>query len=280
VVVENACSLPMNLAASTALVEALRGRRALLHHHDLPWQRERLAHLAGWPPDDPGWIHVTVNDLSRRELAERGVAATTVYNSFDTDVPLGRREHARRLLGVAPGERLVLQPTRAIARKNIPASIRLAEALGATYWLTGPAEEGYAPELDRLLRAARCPIRRGLPGDLDLADAYAACDLVAFPSTWEGFGNPLMESAVHRRPLAVGFYPVIGEVARFGFRWFSADQPGPIDHWLRHPDPALLAVNERLARDHFSLASLPRRLAEVLASAGWSTGRSPVGIEA
>jgi mannosylglucosylglycerate synthase len=269
-VVENACSLPMNLAASSALAQALRGRRALLHHHDLPWQRRHLRHLEGWPPDDPAWAHVTVNELSRHELAERGIHATTVYNSFDTDLPRGRRTHARRLLGVAPDERLVLQPTRAIARKNIPASIRLAEALGATYWLTGPAEDGYATELDRLLRAARCPIRRGVPGDLDLTDAYAACDVVAFPSTWEGFGNPLIEAAVHRKPLAVGSYPVIGEVARFGFRWFAADAAAAIDHWLRHPDPGLLDTNERVARGHFSLASLPRRLATVLLAAGWS----------
>jgi mannosylglucosylglycerate synthase len=270
VVVENACSLPMNMAASSALAEALLGRRALLHHHDLPWQRKHLRHISGWPPDDPLWAHVTVNELSRHELAERGIHATTVYNSFDTDLPRGRRTHARRLLGVGPDERLVLQPTRAIARKNIPASIRLAESLGATYWLTGPAEDGYAPELDRLLRAARCPIRRGVPGDLDLTDAYAACDVVAFPSTWEGFGNPLIEAAVHRKPLAVGFYPVIGEVARFGFRWFAADVPTVLNDWLRHPDLGLLDTNEHVARGHFSLASLPRRLGAVLRKAGWS----------
>jgi glycosyltransferase involved in cell wall biosynthesis len=276
VVVENACSLPMNLAASSALAQVLRGRRALLHHHDLPWQRRHLRHLEGWPPDDPDWAHVTVNDLSRRELAEHGIRATTVYNSFDTDLGTGRRQHARRLLGLSPDERLVLQPTRAIARKNIRASVRLAEALGATYWLTGPAEDGYAAELDSILRAARCPLRRGVPGDLDLADAYAACDVVSFPSTWEGFGNPLIEAAVHRKPLAVGSYPVIGEVARFGFRWFRADVPAALDSWLLNPDPGLLDVNEYLAGRHFSLGSLPQRLADVLEAAGWSDLLGPV----
>ena len=276
VVVENACSLPMNLAASSALAQVLRGRRALLHHHDLPWQRRHLRHLEGWPPDDPDWAHVTVNELSRRELAEHGISATTVYNSFDTDLCPGRRQHARRLLGLSPDERLVLQPTRAIARKNIQASVRLAEALGATYWLTGPAEDGYAAELDRILRAARCPLRRGVPGDLDLADAYAACDAVAFPSTWEGFGNPLIEAAVHRKPLAVGCYPVISEVARFGFRWFKAEAPAALDSWLLNPDPGLLDVNEHLARSYFSLTSLPRRLAGVLEAAGWGDLLGPV----
>src|SRR5205823_2471174 len=40
VVVENACSLPMNPAATAVLTEVLRGRPAILRHHDLPWQRE------------------------------------------------------------------------------------------------------------------------------------------------------------------------------------------------------------------------------------------------
>jgi mannosylglucosylglycerate synthase len=269
VIVENSCSLPLNPLASAAIARVLRGRRAILHHHDLPWQRPRLSHLAGWPPDDPAWLHVTINELSRRQLSARGVDAVTVYNSFDTGAHHGRRAYARTLLQVSPDERLVLQPTRAIARKNIPVAVRLAEALDATYWLTGPAEEGYGPELVRVLGRASCHILRGLPGDLDLPDAYAAADVIAFPSTWEGFGNPLIEAAVQRRPLAVGHYPVLGEVGGFGFRWFAADDPAPLRRWLEQPDPSVLDVNERLARRHFSLASLPLRLAEVLLEAGW-----------
>jgi glycosyltransferase involved in cell wall biosynthesis len=269
VVVENACSLPLNQVAGEALASVLRGRPALLHHHDLPWQRAHIGPVPGWPPDDPAWAHVTINELSRLELAERGIHSSTVYNSFDTEIRKGGRAHARRLLGVGPDERLLLQPTRAIPRKNIPASVRLAEELGAIFWLTGPAEDGYAPELERILSGAKCPIRRGLPGDLDLPDAYAACDVVGFPSTWEGFGNPLIEAAVHRRPLAVGHYPVISEVARFGFRWFDAGDPATLAAWLDDPDLSVLDTNERLARRHFSLASLPHRLAAVLHGAGW-----------
>jgi hypothetical protein len=189
VVVENLCSLPRNPAAAGALAALLAGRPAILHHHDLPWQREAFADRPGWPPDDPAWVHVTINERSRKELADRGVVATTVYGGFPTPGP-GRRVEARRRLGVAPGSRLLLQPTRAIPRKNVPAGLAMAEALGADYWLTGPDEDGYGPELERLLAAATCPVHRRLPEGLTMDDAYAACDAVVFPSTWEGFGAP------------------------------------------------------------------------------------------
>ena len=151
VVVENLCSLPLNPGATDAVVAALRGRPAILHHHDLPWQRERFADVEGWPADDPAWRHVTINDVSRADLAGRGIDAVTIRNAFDVDQPLGDRDATRRLLDVADGERLLLHPVRAIERKDVPAAVALAEALGATYWLTGPAEEGYGPTLDQVL---------------------------------------------------------------------------------------------------------------------------------
>jgi glycosyltransferase involved in cell wall biosynthesis len=268
VVVENVCSLPRNPAAAAALAAQLAGRPAILHHHDLPWQREELPDRPGWPPDDPAWVHVTINERSRRELAGRGVAATTVYGGFPEPGP-GRRELARRWLGVAPDRRLLLQPTRAIPRKNVPAGLAMAAALEADYWLTGPDEDGYGPELERLLAAATCRVHRRLPEGLSMDDAYAACDAVVFPSTWEGFGAPLIEASLHRRPLAVGDYPVAAELAAFGFRWFPADDPTPLKAFLDRPDLELLAANHEVALGHFSLDALCAQLAALLQAAGW-----------
>ncbi|OLT17624.1 hypothetical protein BJF78_12530 [Pseudonocardia sp. CNS-139] len=97
-----------------------------------------------------------------------------------------------------------------------------------------------------------------------MAAAYAACDAVVLPSSWEGFGLPLIESALHRKPIAVGGFPVASEIAAFGFHWFAVDEPAPLKGWLADPDPALLDHNEDVARTHFGIDALALRLELVL----------------
>ncbi len=266
VVVENLCSLPLNPAASAVVAGVCAGRPAVLHHHDLPWQRAHLAHLPP-PPDDPEWVHVTINELSRRELAAHGVVerVTTIYNTFEPEPAAGDRQGVRRALGLAETDRLLLQPTRALERKNIPAAIALAESVGGVFWLLGPAEDGYGPELQRVVGRARCPVVLGVPsGGCTIGDAYAACDAVLLPSSWEGFGNPSVESATHRRPLAIGPYPVAAELASFGFRWFDALAPSELGNWLAAPDQELIEHNHAVAARDFNVVDLPARLDAVL----------------
>lgn len=267
-IVENLCTIPLNLPASRAVAEALRGRPAVLHHHDPAWQRPHLRHLRELPPRDPAWRHVTVNALTRGQLAARGIDAVTIYNGFDAEVPALGRDATRDQLDLARDVRVVLHPVRAIPRKNVGAAIDLATALGATYWLAGPAEDGFGPELVRLLAAATCPVlHRRPPGTM--ADAYAACDVVAFPSTWEGFGLPPLEAALFRRPAAVGSYPVAAELRSFGFRWFDPRRTDEVAAFLVAPDQELLDQNEAVARTAFSHARMAGAIAELLDEAGW-----------
>jgi len=269
VVVENCFSLPLNPQVAPALAELLADRPAVLRHHDLAWQRLRYRQ-APPPRDDAAWWHVTINERSRLELAAHGIEAATFYNCFDSDVSPGEREATRRALGVGDGEVLVLQPTRAIARKNVPGGVLFARALKATYWLLGPAEDGYGPELERILERADVRVLRGLPDGRSMADAYAACDVVVLPSTFEGFGNPSIESALYRRPLAIGPYPVAAELRRFGFSWFDAADPAAAAaataRWLADPDPRLLDRNEQVATRRFSTRDLAGRLRALVTS--------------
>jgi mannosylglucosylglycerate synthase len=277
VVVENLCSLPINFDASYAARDALarhRGR-VVFHHHDLPWQRGELAGIRGLPPDLPGAVHLVVNNRSRHELAARGIAAHTIRNTFDFDAPPGERDATRAEFGFAGDDLVVLQPTRAITRKNVPGGLRFAEALAGlvhdrrvVYWLTGPAEDGYDGTLARTMAGASVPVVLGRADHT--TDAYAAADVVVFPSTWEGFGNPVIESVVARRPLAALRYPVLDEILAAGVHVFRVEDAAEVAAWLKAPDEEMLEANRELARRDFSLAALPARLDAVFAAYGWA----------
>jgi glycosyltransferase involved in cell wall biosynthesis len=271
VVVENLGTIPMNLPAARAAARARRGLPTLWHHHDPAWQRDRYVGVDELPADDPEWRHVTINDLTREQFRARGIEAVTIRNGFDEASLLGDRAAERARLGFAADEPVLVHPVRAIERKGVPTALELARALGATYWLTGPAEEGYGEVLQAHLdRATADGMRIRREAASSLGDLYAAADVVAFPSTWEGFGNPPIEAALTLRPAAVGGYPVAAELRALGFRWFDPTDPEPLRQWLADPDPRLLERNRDLARTHLSPAVVTDALHRLLDEAGWT----------
>lgn len=267
VIVENLCSLPINPDASALAARVLGEHEGavVFHDHDLPWQRAGLFSPPGIPPRRAQSLHVTINEHSRHELEHRGFQAITVRNAFDLDPVLGERDVTRAAFGFGFDDLVLVQPTRAIPRKNVPGAIAFAAALAPMFpdrviqlWITGPAEDRYGDVFDRLVADSPVPITVGRA--TSAADAYAAADLVVFPSTWEGFGNPVIESIAHRRAVAVGDYPVLQELRDFGVELLSVDDPDGAAAWLRHPQPGVLAANVERVRPHCSLADLPRRL--------------------
>lgn len=276
VVVENLCSLPINPEAATLTAEVLRDHDGAVafHHHDLPWQRAGLPAPDGIPPNRPNSLHVTVNDYSRTQLEHRGFVAVTIRNSFDLDPPRGDRETTRAEFGFGADDVVLLQPSRAIPRKNVPAAIEFAARLAeqeprpVKLWITGPAENGYDIVFRQLLAESSIPITVGLAASV--ADAYAAADLVVYPSTWEGFGNPVIESIAHRRPIAVGSYPVLDELRAFGVELLSVDEPDTARDWLHHPRIDVLEANVERVRPHCSIDELPKRLSAAFARVGWN----------
>jgi glycosyltransferase involved in cell wall biosynthesis len=171
----------------------------------------------------------------------------------------------------------LLQPARAIERKNVPGGLRFAQRLeqlapdlDVSYWLSGPAEDGYEPTLERIIERAPVPLTLGRASTA--VDAYAACDLVVFPSTWEGFGNPVLESVAHRRACAAFPYPVLAEIAAAGVRLFSTERPEAVVKFLAEPTDVrerYYDVNLDRARISFDIAQLPSAIDEAFATHGW-----------
>jgi glycosyltransferase involved in cell wall biosynthesis len=276
VVVENLCSLPLNLDAASsaaAVLDAHQGR-VLFHHHDLPWERPNLAQAAGIPPRRPNSLHITINDIARRALRDRGIEAHTIRNAFDLAPRIGDRDATRDAFGFVTDDVVVLQPTRAIPRKEVARGVAfvaelapLVEPGDARYWLTGPAEDGFGSELDRILAAADVRVTRGRAEQPQ--DAYAAADVVVFPSSWEGFGNPVIEATVADRPVAVAHYPVLDELRDLGLQLFSIEHPDAVASWLASPVESVRASNRACLEQHFDLADLPARIEAALATVGW-----------
>jgi glycosyltransferase involved in cell wall biosynthesis len=278
VIIENLCSLPLNPDASIIAAQVLgeHDGPVVFHHHDLPWQRPGLFTPDGIPPHRPNSLHVTINDYSRIQLENRGFRAVTIRNAFDLDPAPGDREGTRSAFGFAPEDLVLLQPTRAIPRKNVPGAIAFANQLARLepdrrlrLWITGPAEDGYGDTFRRALADATMPVTVGRAPSA--SDAYAAADLVLFPSTWEGFGNPVVESIAHRRAIVVGDYPVLEEIRAYGVQLLSLDDPAAAQAWLRTPTTDVLERNVECVRPHCSLADLPQRLGAAFTATGWTS---------
>jgi len=277
VVVENLCSLPLNEDAATITAAVLAGHhgRVLFHHHDLPWERPDLAHLEAFPPRHPNALHVTINEQARAALANRGIEAHVIRNAFDLNPIPGDGPATRRTQGFAPDDVVLLQPTRAIPRKEVGRGIEFSEAIAARlsdravrFWITGPAEDGFGPELDRLVQDATIPVaigRAARPGD-----AYAAADVVVFPSSWEGFGNPPIEGLVANRPVVVAHYPVLDELLALGLEFLSIDEPGVVADLVTSGPTPSLESNRAVLKAHFDLADLPGRIATTCSAVGWT----------
>ncbi|MDQ1475476.1 MAG: mannosylglucosylglycerate synthase [Actinomycetota bacterium] len=281
VIVENLCSLPLNVEAARTVASAVgeHSGRVAFRHHDLPWQRRHLKHLEDeFPPRLEGALHATINLRSRRELHARGYAdAVTIHNYFDLDPPTEDRDATRREFGFGDDDFVLFQPARAIERKNVPGALRfarqlhaIAPALDLKLWVSGPAEDGYAPVLERIVERAQIPMTIGRASTA--GGAYAASDLVVYPSTWEGFGNPVVESIAYRRACVAYPYPVLAELVAAGIRVFSTQQPDAIAKFLAEqpaPRERYFDANISRARVSFSLDDLPAAIEETFAAHGW-----------
>jgi mannosylglucosylglycerate synthase len=305
-IIENSLTIPINLPLGLALTEfiAETGYPVIAHHHDFYWERQRFMNnsvqdylSAAFPPNLPSIRHVVLNSVQAKQLASRiGIAALVIPNVMDFDSPPPPMDEyarsARADLGLAPGQYLILQPTRIIQRKGIEHAIELTRRLGLPAELVishaagdeGTDYEKRVREFAALLHvtvnfeSAIVGDARGLTPEgrkiYTLGDVYPQADLVTYPSSMEGFGNAFLEAIYYKRPLVVNNYSIYeADIKPKGFKVVEFDgyiSDATLEHARRlllHPQEAAeyTGLNYELARRYFSFAVLERRLRHLLA---------------
>ncbi|HXI84078.1 MAG TPA: glycosyltransferase family 4 protein [Verrucomicrobiae bacterium] len=298
-------NLPLGMALTEFIAET--GIHAIAHHHDFYWERQRFMINAvqdildaAFPPSLPSIKHVVINTPARRELAQRkGIAASLIPNVFDFDTePPAMDEYARDLreqIGLKPDDILILQPTRLVSRKGVEHAIELVRRLkepraklvvshsagdeGLAYynWLRELAQsEG----VDIRFMANRFSETRSFDEKgqkiYTLWDIYPHADIVTYPSIYEGFGNAFLEAIYFRKPIVVNRYSVyMLDIEPLGFEtvtmdgYVTDDVVEKVRHVLNDPElrKQMADRNFTIARQHFSLTVLKRRLHNLIESA-------------
>lgn len=290
--IENALAIPMQLPLGLAITSVLAASAlpAIAHHHDFVWERSRFGRCAvpglldlAFPPDLAGLRHVVINrDAGDALKLRRGMASILLPNvmDFENEAAPGDGAAYRTAAGLGSDEIMLLQPTRVIPRKGIELTIELAAAMDddrVRVVLTHPGDVdgAYLGSLQRLatdrdvdmrlvsLEAAGCR----------LADVYAAADLVCFPSTYEGFGNALLEACFFRKPVFVNRYPVYErDIATTGIDCIETDGAitqslvAQVVSWLGDPArvDAATDANYRIGLENFSYRVVRETLGPLL----------------
>ncbi len=241
VIVENALTIPMNVPLGVGIVHSVleNGLPCLAHHHDFRWERVRFLTSAiddilqyAFPPALPQFQHVVINSLAGEEFSRRtGLSCRIIPNVMDYDTPPPPPDdysrEFRQEIGLADDDLFILQPTRVVARKGIEHSIELVKRLDpvrAKLVITHAAgdEGGAYPKrirefaqfmgVNMVYADQRIAEQRGTDEQgrklFTIADAYAAADLVAYPSEYEGFGNAFLEAIYFRKPVVCNRYAI------------------------------------------------------------------------
>lgn len=309
-IVENALAIPMNLPLGLAITEVLAetGMPAIGHHHDFSWERQRFI-MSGvddyldmaFPPRVHALNHVVINTEAQKQLGRRrGVPSVVIPNVHDfLSQPRGLDDFNRTLkadLGMEPGDILLLQPTRIIARKGIEHAIELASRLtdrrvkllvshqerdeGSDYYHR-IVEYARLLKVDLVTAGTILGTHRsiGPRGEkvYDLWDCYANADFVTYPSSYEGFGNAFLEAVFYRKPILVNRYSIFeSDIEPLGFdvvlidNYVTDQTLAEVRHYLDDADARSQAVehNFLLGKKFFSYELLEEKLKAVMASFG------------
>ncbi|MBI5030148.1 MAG: glycosyltransferase family 4 protein [Chloroflexi bacterium] len=301
-------NIPLGLALTEFIAET--GFHTIAHHHDFFWERKRFLVNGVWdylnmafPPHLPSIRHVVINSSAANQLSLRtGISSLLIPNVMDFEhppaLPDAYTRDVRTALGIASNELFFLQPTRVVQRKGIEHAIELIKRVNRPARLVishaaddeGDEYEQRVREFADLLNVPAnfvCDVikdKRGMTFDgrkiYSLRDVYPYADLVTYPSTIEGFGNAFLEAIYFRRPIVVNTYSIFDlDIKPKGFQaiefdgFITAETVRQVLYVLDDPQLAekMAAENYRLALQHYSYATLERRLQMLLADV-WGEG--------
>ncbi len=309
-VAENTLSLPMHIPLGLALTEyaAESSVPVVSHNHDFWWERKRYVSSpaadyidASFPPSFPGMKHVVINSVAGRQLSFRkGIGARLVPNVMDFEAdgaggyPIAEDEFTgdmHKEFDIDPDCRILLQPTRIVARKRIEKAIELVRALERKCVLlvtheSGDEGEGYRRYLEDFARKMEVDVRfladrfgfeRGINQEgrkvYSLQDAYRFCDLVTYPSSIEGFGNAFLETLYFKKPIVMSAYEIFRQdIEPKGFQimelndFITPDLVREVNTILDEPDKAQEWVerNYELATTYYSFRSLKKKINDLI----------------
>jgi glycosyltransferase involved in cell wall biosynthesis len=305
IVVQNALTIPMNLPLGVCLTGLIAelGINTIAHHHDFYWERQRyqvndLINMldTAFPAKLPTVQHVTINTIAQRRLkSRRGIDSVVVPNVHDFNTPPpgidSFNKDFRKELGLSPDDLFVLQATRVIRRKGIELALMLLKRMeleavrlfithsvqdeGLNYW-RWLSREAQVMGVDLQLITDRVgPVREKVNEHkiYSLWDVYPHVDLVTYPSTYEGFGNGLLEAVYFKKLTVVNKYPVyMADIQPLGFEFLELDgfvNDGVVQeilHLLDSPKQVeeMVEHNFKIAQEHFSLNVLEQKLDLIL----------------
>jgi len=306
--IENALTIPLNIPLAIALTEVISENniKAITRHHDFYWERKQF--LCSnvekmlddyFPPDLSNLKHVVINTLAKKSIYDKKkIEATYIPNIFDFEVikKIGKRSmEVKKFLDMDDDDYLILQPTRLIARKNIERTIDLVDKLSKktdkkiNLIISGKPEKSELDYFNKIMELAKKTgislilsdndhnniaeyTRKDLFKKFDIYDLYKACDLVTLPSDVEGFGNPVIEASVLKKPLFVNNYPVLTDMLSKGFEFIVIDKKvdkGSVektfelltDHKMREK---VTSKNFKIAKQYYSIDYLISRLKKLI----------------
>jgi glycosyltransferase involved in cell wall biosynthesis len=309
---ENALTIPMHLPLAVAITEFLveSGMPAIAHHHDFYWERVRFSINAvqdyldmAFPPRLPQMVHAVINAAAQEQLSLRkGVGSQLIPNVFDFEKnapePDNYAADVREQIGLDPDDIFILQPTRIVPRKGIEHAVKLVSMLRnprCKLVISHDAgDEGYEYKhmIEELAREAEVDVRfigdrvsevRQLDAEgrklYTLWDLYPFADLVTYPSTYEGFGNALLEAIYFKKPVVINRYNIfVEDIEPKGFDlavidgFITREVISKVERLLAEPAYLQKVVEHNfvVARRYYSYATLRRHLRMMINTlTGW-----------